>query len=48
MSTTTKMIVVLTVLTMIAGGLLSSLDGITAPRIAAYKLRGIVVIYVRA
>lgn len=39
MSTTTKMIVVLTVLTMIAGGLLSSLDGITAPRIAAYKLQ---------
>jgi len=39
MSTTTKMIVVLTALTMIAGGLLSSWDGITAPRIAAYKLQ---------
>ena len=39
MSTTTKMIVVLTVLTMIAGALLSSWDGITAPKIAAYKLQ---------
>ncbi len=39
MNTTTKMIVVLTVLTMISGGLLSSLDEITAPRIAAYKLQ---------
>ena len=38
MSNTTKMIVVLTAITMIAGGLLSSWDGITAPRIAAYKL----------
>jgi electron transport complex protein RnfG len=39
MSLTTKMIVVLTVLTMIAGGLLSYWDGITAPKIAAYKLQ---------
>jgi electron transport complex protein RnfG len=38
MSLTTKMIVVLTVLTMVAGGLLSYWDGITGPRIEAYRL----------
>ena len=38
MNLTTRMIVVLTVLTMIAGGLLSYWDGITAPRIEAYRL----------
>jgi len=38
MSLTTKMIVVLTVLTMVAGGLLSYWDGITAPKIEAYRL----------
>jgi electron transport complex protein RnfG len=38
MNLTAKMIVVLTVLTMIAGGLLSYWDGITGPRIEAYRL----------
>jgi electron transport complex protein RnfG len=38
MNLTTKMIVVLTVLTMVAGGLLSYWDGITSPRIEAYRL----------
>lgn len=38
MSLTTRMIVVLTLLTMIAGGLLSYWDGITGPRIEAYRL----------
>lgn len=39
MSTATKMIVVLTALTMIAGGILASLDGYTRPMIEAYKLQ---------
>jgi electron transport complex protein RnfG len=39
MNTTSKMIIVLTSLTMIAGGLLSSWDGYTRPRIEAYKLQ---------
>ena len=39
MNTTSKMIVVLTTLSMIAGGLLSSWDGYTRPRIEAYKLQ---------
>jgi len=39
MSTATKMIVVLTVLTMVAGGILSSWDGHTRPMIEAYKLQ---------
>ncbi len=38
MNLTTKMIVVLTVLTMVAGGVLSYWDGITRPRIEAYRL----------
>ena len=38
MNLTTRMIVVLTVLTMIAGGLLSYWDGFTGPRIEAYRL----------
>jgi len=38
MSLTAKMIIVLTVLTMVAGGLLSYWDGITRPRIEAYRL----------
>ena len=38
MSLTARMIVVLTALTMIAGGLLSYWDGFTGPRIKAYKL----------
>ena len=38
MNLTSKMIVVLTVLTMVAGGLLSYWDGITSPRIEAYRL----------
>ena len=38
MNLTSKMIVVLTVLTMIAGGLLSYWDGITRPKIEAYRL----------
>jgi electron transport complex protein RnfG len=38
MNLTTKMIVVLTALTMIAGGLLSYWDGITGPKIEAYRL----------
>ena len=39
MNLTTKMIIVLTVLTMVAGGILSSWDGFTRPRIEAYKLQ---------
>jgi len=39
MNTTAKMIIVLTALTMVAGGLLSSWDGFTKPRIEAYKLQ---------
>ena len=39
MSTTTKMILVLTTLTVISGGLLSYWDGFTRPRIEAYKLQ---------
>jgi electron transport complex protein RnfG len=38
MNLTTRMIVVLTALTMIAGGLLSYWDGFTGPRIEAYRL----------
>jgi electron transport complex protein RnfG len=38
MSLTSKMIVVLTALTMVAGGLLSYWDGFTGPRIEAYRL----------
>jgi electron transport complex protein RnfG len=38
MNLTIKMIVVLSVMTMVAGGLLSSWDGITRPRIEAYRL----------
>jgi electron transport complex protein RnfG len=38
MSLTTRMIVVLTALTMVAGGLLSYWDGFTGPRIEAYRL----------
>jgi electron transport complex protein RnfG len=38
MNLTSKMIVVLTVLTMVAGGLLSYWDGVTRPRIEAYRL----------
>jgi electron transport complex protein RnfG len=38
MNLTTRMIVVLTVLTMIAGGTLSYWDGFTGPRIEAYRL----------
>jgi electron transport complex protein RnfG len=38
MSLTSKMIVVLTTLTMVAGGLLSYWDGFTGPRIEAYRL----------
>ena len=39
MNTATKMIVVLTVLTMVAGGILSYWDGHTRPMIEAYKLQ---------
>jgi electron transport complex protein RnfG len=39
MSTTTKMILVLTSLTMISGGLLSYWDGFTRPKIEAYRLQ---------
>jgi H+/Na+-translocating ferredoxin:NAD+ oxidoreductase subunit G len=39
MSTTTKMILVLTTLTMVSGGLLSYWDGFTKPRIEAYRLQ---------
>jgi electron transport complex protein RnfG len=38
MNLTTRMIVVLTVLTMVVGGLLSYWDGFTRPRIEAYRL----------
>ncbi len=38
MTTTQKMIVVLTVITMFSGGLLSTWDGITKPKIEAHKL----------
>jgi electron transport complex protein RnfG len=38
MSTTAKMIIVLTSLTMISGGLLSYWDGFTRPKIEAYRL----------
>jgi electron transport complex protein RnfG len=38
MNLTTRMIVVLTVLTMVVGGLLSYWDGFTSPRIEAYRL----------
>ena len=38
MTTTQKMIIVLTVITMFAGGLLSTWDGITKPRIEAHRL----------
>ena len=38
MSLTSKMIIVLTVLTMVAGGLLSYWDGVTRPKIEAYRL----------
>ena len=39
MNMTTKMIIVLTVITMVAGGILSSWDNITRPAIEAYKLQ---------
>lgn len=38
MTNTQKMILVLTVITMFAGGLLSTWDGVTKPRIEAYRL----------
>ena len=39
MSTAQKMIIVLTVITMFAGGILSTWDGVTKPLIEAYKLQ---------
>jgi electron transport complex protein RnfG len=39
MSTTTKMIIVLTVITIFSGGILSTWDGFTKPKIEAYKLQ---------
>ncbi|TFG99648.1 MAG: RnfABCDGE type electron transport complex subunit G [Calditrichales bacterium] len=39
MNMTTKMIIVLTVISMVAGGILSSWDNITRPKIEAYKLQ---------
>ena len=39
MTNTQKMIIVLTVITMFAGGLLSTWDGVTKPRIEAYRLQ---------
>jgi len=38
MTTTQKMIIVLTIITMFSGGLLSTWDGITKPRIEAHRL----------
>lgn len=38
MNTSTKMILVLTLITMISGGVLSSWDGYTAPKIEQYRL----------
>ena len=39
MSTSTKMIIVLTVITIFSGGILSTWDGVTKPKIEAYKLQ---------
>jgi len=39
MSTSQKMIIVLTIITMFAGGILSTWDGVTRPLIEAYKLQ---------
>ena len=39
MKTSLKMIAVLTFITILSGGLLSSLDSITAPRIKAFRLQ---------
>lgn len=39
MTTTQKMILVLTIITMFAGGLLSTWDGVTKPHIEAYRLQ---------
>ena len=39
MNTSQKMIVVLTVIAMFAGGILSTWDGVTRPLIEAYKLQ---------
>ncbi len=39
MSTSQKMIIVLTVIAMFAGGILSTWDGVTKPKIEAYKLQ---------
>jgi len=39
MSTTAKMIIVLTVITIFSGGILSTWDGVTKPKIEAYKLQ---------